>query len=68
LTSGRLIAGALVPFAVLYVEGIAVVLSAFARDVAVLVWVGLTVLVVTASDVILTTPVFASRYNWFHLP
>ena len=67
-TSGRLIAGALVPFCVLYVEGVAVVLSAFARDVAVLIWLALTVLLMTVSEVIVTAPVFASPYNWFHLP
>jgi hypothetical protein len=67
-TSGRLIAGALVPFAVLYVEGIAVVVSAFSREAAVLICVAAAAALMTASEVMLTAPVFASPYNWFHLP
>jgi hypothetical protein len=67
-TSGRLIAGALVPFLVLYVEGIAFVLRPLSRVAGSLVVVGVIAVVMTASEIILTRPIFANPYNGFHLP
>jgi hypothetical protein len=68
---GRLISGALVPFAVLYVRGVQVAAGALPSGfVAAAAWtmLALTAAVATVSEVALHAPVFASAYNWFHLP
>jgi hypothetical protein len=67
-TSGRLIAGALIPFLVLYIDGIAFLVERFSRVTGPLVFVGLTSLLMTVSEVALTREVFQSPFNWFHLP
>ena len=67
-TSGRLIAGALVPFLILYINGIAFLLRKLSRVAAPLLFVVLTIVAITVSEVVLSTPVFSSPYNWFHLP
>jgi hypothetical protein len=66
-TSGRLMSGALVPFAILYVHGLDWVLGRPKRA-----WAGAIVLAgilffVTASEIDLNSPAFASAYNWFGL-
>lgn len=67
-TSGRLIAGALVPFLVLYVNGIAFLLRPLSRVVAPLLFIVLAIVVITKSEFVLSTTVFGSPYNWFHMP
>ncbi len=67
-TSGRLIAGALVPFLVLYVDGLAFVLSPLSRVAGPLVFALLTSLAMTLSEVASTAHIFANPSNWFHLP
>jgi hypothetical protein len=70
-TQGRLIAGALVPFLLLYLRGIQVATSRLpGRWAAVAGWActAAVVAVVGASELHLTRDVFASPYNWFHLP
>jgi hypothetical protein len=66
-TSGRLMTGALVPFAVLYVYGLD---RAFARFKsawpAALVLAGI-LFFVTVSEIDVNSPAFASAYNWFGL-
>jgi hypothetical protein len=69
--NGRLISGALVPFALLFVGGIergAAALPERAREPG--AWAALlAVLAVAAlSEARLSAPVFGSPYNWFHLP
>jgi hypothetical protein len=69
--NGRLVAGAQVPFALLFVRGIergAAWLPEPWRERA--VWMVLTALLVSASvsEAILTAPVVGSPYNFFHLP
>jgi hypothetical protein len=68
LISGRLISGALTPFAVLCVAG----LRAWARTCHVpRLWAPVLVLIMLmclVSDLTLTLPVFASQWNWYHLP
>jgi hypothetical protein len=66
-TSGRLMSGALVPFAILYVHGLDWVLGRPKRA-----WAGAIVLAgilffVTASEIDLNSAAFASAYNWFGL-
>ena len=74
-TSGRLLSGAIIPFALSYVYGI----SCFCRlatsrfrqnrwiDAALpLVVLGAIVVFSQASEIFITHPVFASEHNWFH--
>lgn len=65
-TSGRLISGALVPFALLFVFGLDCVLGFVKRDGLRLLVLGAMMLVITISEVVLSVPAFASQYNWFH--
>lgn len=64
-TSGRLLSGALIPFALLYVYGISFL---FRRINAALPLVVLGVIVVfaAASEITTNRAVFASEHNWFH--
>jgi len=67
LMSGRLIGGVLLPFAVIYLDGLALVFSAFLRRLSP-IWIVLAlVAAITINETLLTVDVFASRYNWFHL-
>jgi len=68
---GRLISGALLPFAVVYVRGAQVAAGALpARYASVAAWalLGLAVAVSMVSEGFLHAPIFASEYNLFHLP
>jgi hypothetical protein len=74
-TSGRLLSGALIPFALSYVYGISclcrLVTSGFRQtrwiDTALpLVVLGAIVVFSQASEIFITHPVFASQHNWFH--
>jgi hypothetical protein len=66
--SGRLASGSLIPFAVLYVSGLDALLPR--RVPAPLRWACLIVPIVwmTVSEIVMSTMVFASPYNWFHMP
>jgi hypothetical protein len=66
-TSGRLIAGTIVPFLMLYVDGLQRILSKLRCASCLLIAVSIIVIAITVSEIILTLPVFASPYNWFHL-
>jgi Predicted membrane protein (DUF2142) len=63
--SGRLLSGALIPFALFYVYGIA---SLFRRLSAALplIVLGVILVFVTASEIMINRVVFASEHNWFH--
>jgi hypothetical protein len=65
-TSGRLLSGALIPFAVVYVYGVAWLCRRISADLPV-VMLGLIVVFVTASEIWVNRLVFASEHNWFHL-
>lgn len=64
-TSGRLLSGALVPFALVYVYGISWL---FRRVAAALPLILIIVIVVfaTTSVILINRDVFASEHNWFH--
>lgn len=68
LATGRLVIGTLVPFAVLYIEGISLLLRKVKWAAAPLVAVAALVAAVVVDEVLLTLPVFESLFNWFHLP
>ncbi len=74
-TSGRLLSGAIIPFALSYVYGISCLCrlgtSRFRQtrwlDTALpLVVLGAIVVFSQASEIFITHPVFASEHNWFH--
>ena len=65
--SGRLIAGMMIPFLVLYVDGAAHPVGPFARVAGPLAVIALTAAILTVSEIALSRDVFASSYNWFHL-
>jgi hypothetical protein len=64
-TSGRLLSGALIPFALLYVYGISSLLRRVSA-VLPLVVLGAIVVFVTTSEILVNRVVFASDHNWFH--
>jgi Predicted membrane protein (DUF2142) len=74
-TSGRLLSGALIPFALSYVYGISslcqLATSRFRQTrwigtASPLVVLGAIVVFSQASEILITRPVFASEHNWFH--
>jgi hypothetical protein len=67
LTAGRLMMVGLIPFAILYVHGIACALRWLRAPVSPLIVVGVIVLFVAGIEIVLSREVFASVYNWFHL-
>jgi predicted membrane protein DUF2142 len=66
LTSGRLMSGALIPFALLYVYGIGYLLRRVG-SVAPIVAVAGIMTFATVSEIFINWAVFASEHNWFHL-
>jgi hypothetical protein len=74
-TSGRLLSGAIIPFAVSYVYGISCLCrlatlrfrqTRWIDTAAPLVVLGAIVVFSQASEIFITHPVFASEHNWFH--
>ena len=74
-TSGRLLSGAIIPFALSYVYGISclcrLATSRFRQTrwidtASTLVLLGGIVVFSQASEIFITHPVFASEHNWFH--
>jgi hypothetical protein len=68
LASGRLVAGLLVPFLTIYFYGLEKLLAPFRRYVHPLWVVALIAVGMFASEVIANHEVFASQYNWWHMP
>ncbi len=68
VVSGRLIAGALIPFLMLYVDGLARILSRIPGRVHPMAVMALLSLFMLVSEVSLSWGVFHSAFNWFHLP
>jgi hypothetical protein len=64
-SSGRLIAGALVPFAILVVYGIGRLLPRRTRGLPLLALAAI-IAFVTASEIVVNRAVFRSEHNWFH--
>jgi hypothetical protein len=64
-TSGRLLSGALIPFTVAYVYGIAFLLRRIS-EIAPLIAVGVLVGFLVTSEIIVNSVAFASEHNWFH--
>jgi hypothetical protein len=64
--SGRLIAGALLPFLLIYIDGLEHIFRRLGRR-AVLSAIAAFAIGITLSELWLTAEVFSSSYNWFHL-
>ena len=68
LVSGRLILGALVPFLIMYLSGLEWLFGWLRlRGARVPVLIAMVVLMGIV-QIFYLAPVFASQYNWFHLP
>jgi hypothetical protein len=65
-TSGRLLSGALIPFAVVYVYAVSWIFRRISTALPLIV-LGLIVVFVTASEILVNRVVFLSEHNWFHL-
>ena len=66
--SGRLILGALVPFLILYLDGLRVLVSRIiSGNINLLLAVLFICAIMTYSEIRMTWPVLGSAYNWFHL-
>jgi hypothetical protein len=65
--AGRLVSGALVPFLVLYLDGVERLTSPLRSRVPPLAVVAAIVTAITVSELALAAPVLRSPYNWFHM-
>jgi branched-subunit amino acid transport protein len=65
-TSGRLMSGALIPFALLYVYGIGYLLRRVGGVAPIVVVAGIMAFA-TVSEIFINRIVFVSEHNWFHL-
>ena len=66
-TSGRLLSGALIPFAVVYVYASPGCVVDQINTALPLIALGLIVVFVTTSEILVNRVVFVSEHNWFHL-
>jgi hypothetical protein len=66
-TSGRLMLGVLVPFALLYTYGVGEILRYFRIVFPAWIGVGLIMMIALISEIFVKHSVFASEHNWFHL-
>jgi len=64
-TSGRLLSGTLIPFALAFVYGMSYLLRRTSPGVSLIV-LGLMLTFVTTSEIIINRMVFSSEHNWFH--
>jgi hypothetical protein len=67
-TSGRLMSGALIPFALLYTYGVSRLLRRIGYALLPLIVLATIVVAVTMSEIVVNGQVFTSEHNWFHLP
>lgn len=66
-TSGRLILCSLLPFLLLYIDGLDRLFSRWKKPAVPLAVLLLVVFVITVSEWMISRHVFLSPYNWFHL-
>ena len=66
-TSGRLMMGALVPFALLYTYGVNELCRRLRVGFPAWVAVGLLLMIASISEIVVKHSVFGSEHNWFHL-
>lgn len=68
LSVGRLILGALVPFMIMYLSGLESLLDWLRLSFLRLPLLIILVDVMAVAEIVYSLDVFASQYNWFHLP
>jgi len=66
-TSGRLILGAMIPFLVLYVEGLSCIAKTIKGCISPIIPVFLISALITGTEIMINYKVFTSDFNWFHL-
>lgn len=67
ITSGRLVLGCLIPFMILYVNGMKIVFSIISRRLSTTVFCALLGVVILVVQAYLMVPVMHSPFNWFHM-
>ncbi len=67
LVSGRLILCVLLPFLLIYVDGLKHIFSRLKKFAAPLVVISLIAIAITISELLISWEIFESQYNWFHL-
>ena len=65
--SGRLISGMLLPFLLLYLNGLGRICAKFRNPIIPIVVVSLIAISITYSELSITSKVFRSQFNWFHI-
>jgi hypothetical protein len=65
--SGRLLGGAMIPFLLLYAYAVEQITTWAKRKWLPFLVLGIIVVGITTSEVVINWPVFASRYNFFHM-
>ncbi len=65
--SGRLMLGSLIPFLVLYIQGLVFILSRINKSINPLIVIFLICIIMMYAEIYTILPVFSSQYNWFHL-
>ena len=63
---GRLIIGCLVPFLIIYIEGLEYILSLLKLKKYSLHFIGIICLIILIATPIVTRQTFSSQWNWFH--
>lgn len=67
-TSGRLVAGVLVPWLFLWVDGASILVGGRRRPRRLLVVLAVVGIVLLAAELWTTRAVFSNPFNWYHLP
>ena len=67
IAKGRFISGITIPFFILYINGLKVLFAKAGRYFHPIFIVLIIVVLISASEISLTLPVFKSPFNWFHL-
>jgi hypothetical protein len=67
LNSGRLLTGALIPFLVVYIQGLDWALRRWQSERLRWTILALISVFLAVSEIVIYWPVFGSQYNWFHM-
>ena len=66
-TSGRLISGILVPFIIIYINGLKFLLFKINGRINPFIAILAILILISCSEILLSYKVFGSAYNWYHL-
>ncbi|MCX6294939.1 MAG: DUF2142 domain-containing protein [Bacteroidetes bacterium] len=65
--SGRLISAALIPFSLLFIQGIGHTLSLIKRENLRIIILILLFILISVSEIVVNSPAFSSQFNMFHM-